>query len=192
MPSSDHATISQIVEIIRKVNPKSVLDIGIGCGKYGMLIREYLDGHWTGGAFHKKDTWKTVLVGMEVFGEYITPVHEYLYSEILVVDAYQYLKECNHLGAFDLVLMGDVIEHFPKDQGKELIGIIRDKWLSRKGHLIVSTPNFQTQINNESLAVFGNSNEVHRSRWTMDDFYNLGMDFQIDDGRHLIADLVKK
>jgi len=191
MPSSDPNTIGQIMEIIREVQPKVVLDIGIGCGKYGMLIREYLDGHWTKRAFHDKETWQTVLVGMEVWEEYITPVHEYLYNEILICDAYQYLKECNHLGKFDLVLMGDVIEHFSREDGKELIGILRDKWLNDGGHLVISTPNFQTQIDNEKLAVFGNKYEVHRCRWMRDDFRNLGMTYRIEEGRHIVADLVK-
>lgn len=192
MPSSDHNTISPIMEIIREAQPKVILDIGVGCGKYGMLIREYLDGHWTKRAFHDRESWETVLVGMEVWGEYITPMHEYIYNEILIVDAYDYLKNCNHIGNFDLILMGDVIEHFTKEQGRELIGIIRDKWMNVGAHLVISTPNFETQIDDESLAVFGNKHEVHRCRWMCDDFRNLDMAYKIEDGKHIIADLVKK
>lgn len=191
MPSSDHNTIGPIMDIIRAAKPKVVLDIGVGCGKFGMLIREYLDGHWEGRAFHKKETWKTVLIGMEIWGDYITPLHEYLYNEIVVADAYTYLKEHNHLGLFDLILMGDVIEHFTREEGKELIGIIRDKWMREGSHLVIATPNFETQINNESLAVFGNKHEVHRSRWRMDDFRHLGMSYKIDEGRHIVVDLIK-
>lgn len=179
------------MEIVRGIQPKNVLDIGIGCGKYGMLMREYLDGHWTHGAFHKKDTWKTTIVGMEIWEEYITPIHEYLYDEILICDAYDWIMNHNHIGTFDLILMGDVIEHFPKEQGKELIKKINAKWLSPKGHLVVSTPNFQTQINNEAVAVFGNKHEVHRCRWTLNDFRGLGMCYHIDEGRHLVVDLVQ-
>jgi len=192
MPSSDHNTIGPIMDIIRKVQPKVVLDIGVGCGKFGMLIREYLDGHWNQRAFHDKSTWKTVLVGMEIWKEYITPLHEYLYNEILIVDAFEYLKNCNHLGSFDLILMGDVIEHFTLEQGKELIEILKSKWMVPGAHLVIATPNFQTQINNESLAVFGNKHEVHRSRWTANDFMELGLSVRIISGRHLIVDMVKE
>jgi len=192
MPSSDHNTITPILEIIREIQPKTVLDIGVGCGKFGMLIREYIDGHWNQRAFHNPETWKTTLIGMEIWKDYITPAHEYLYDEIVICNAYKYLKECNHLGKFDLILMADVIEHFTKEEGRELIGILRDKWLTETGHLVIATPNFQTQINNESLAVFGNKHEVHRSRWAMQDFWNLGMNFNILEGRHIIADLTRK
>lgn len=190
MPSSDHNTISPILEIIRQAAPKSVLDIGVGCGKYGMLVREYLDGHWTNRAFHKKETWETLLVGIEIWADYVTPLHEYLYDEVLVVEAFEHLK--NHTGAFDLILMGDVIEHFPRDKGFELIEILRTKWLNKGGHLVISTPNFQTQINNESLAVFGNKHEVHRSRWEAKDFKDLGMSHRVTAERHIIADLINE
>ena len=191
MPSSDPTSIGTILEIVRELKPQSILDIGVGCGKYGVLFREYLDGHWVGRAFHDKGTWKTTIIGMEIWHAYITPVHDYVYNEIVLCDAYDYLKEHNHLGHFDLIFMGDTIEHFSKDKGMELIQILRDKWLKSGGHLLLSTPNFKTQINNESLAVFGNHHEVHRCRWSADDFKNLGMKVTVLEGRHIIANLEK-
>ena len=43
MPSSQYYHISKIMEMIISLNPKSVLDIGSGFGKFGVLCREYLE-----------------------------------------------------------------------------------------------------------------------------------------------------
>ena len=43
MPSSQANQIPAIVNVIKEANPKSMLDIGPGFGKYGMLAREYLE-----------------------------------------------------------------------------------------------------------------------------------------------------
>ena len=55
VPSSDFNQIGPIVELIVLANPQSVLDVGCGFGKYGVLAREYLElwdgrqryGDWT-------------------------------------------------------------------------------------------------------------------------------------------------
>ena len=43
MPSSQHYHISKIMDLIININPMSILDIGTGFGKYGVLCREYLE-----------------------------------------------------------------------------------------------------------------------------------------------------
>ena len=192
MPSSDPNIIGMILEIVRNLKPQSILDIGIGCGKYGVLFREYLDGHWTGRAFHNPKTWETTIIGMEVWKDYITPVHEFVYNEIIICNALEWLKEHNHLGKFDLVFMGDIIEHFTKEEGFELIEILRTKWLAPDGHMVISTPNFTTRINDEHLAVFGNTHEVHRCQWASEDFHKLNMKGPVYQGKHLVADLENK
>ena len=190
MPSSDHNTIAPIMDIIRREQPRSILDVGIGCGKFGMLVREYLDGHWMQRAFHKKESWKTILDGIEIWADYITPVHSYLYNRIIVEDAAEYLDK--HIGDYDLILLGDVIEHFNKDDGFKLIRNIRTNWMHSGSHLVIATSNFQTEINNESLAIFGNKHEVRRCRWVASDFGNLGMSVTLTEGRHIVVDMVKR
>jgi len=189
MPSSDPMMISRIVQIVQAINPQSILDVGVGCGKYGMLFREYLDGHWTKSAFHDQSTWKRLIIGMEVHKEYITPVHDYLYDEILICDAFDWFM--NQAGKFDMIFMGDVIEHFPMVDGVRLLQKIHADWLNPNGHILITTPNFKTQINNESLAVFGNKHEVHRCRWGAKDFLDLFPTANIEEGKHILADIIK-
>ena len=43
MPTSDMHNIVPILTIMQHLQPRSVLDIGCGFGKYGVLLREYLD-----------------------------------------------------------------------------------------------------------------------------------------------------
>ena len=192
MPSSDAGNIGLILDIVRKMQPAAILDVGIGCGKYGMLFREYLDGHWTKRAFHDKSTWQTVLIGIEVFKKYITPVHEYLYNEIIIDDAFNYILRNNPHNHFDLVFMGDILEHFPKEKGKVLIQLLRDFWVKRGGSILISTPNVKTCINDERLAIFGNSNEVHRCRWYAADFAQFNMKTKIVEDRTLTVVLEKR
>ena len=75
MPTSHFYQLNEIVELVTLTNPKSVLDIGIGFGKYGFLLREYLelrDGR------NKYNDWKRRIDGIEVFEEYLTPVHHFI------------------------------------------------------------------------------------------------------------------
>ena len=41
MPTSEHWQIPWVLEVIHREQPKSVLDVGAGYGKFGMLAREY-------------------------------------------------------------------------------------------------------------------------------------------------------
>ena len=43
MPTSVPYCVPVIASIARQLRPKSVLDVGVGFGKYGYLFREYLD-----------------------------------------------------------------------------------------------------------------------------------------------------
>lgn len=43
MPTSDHHNINSILSVVTALRPKRILDVGCGFGKYGVLMREYLD-----------------------------------------------------------------------------------------------------------------------------------------------------
>jgi len=49
---------------------------------------------------------------IEIWPDYITPVHEYVYDAIHICNAEEFftLQPKKH---FDLIFMGDVIEHMP-------------------------------------------------------------------------------
>ena len=64
MPSSTPQILNEFVTEILKIDPTSVLDIGIGFGKYGFLCREYLET-WKGNTYPNQ--WKVRIDGIEVW-----------------------------------------------------------------------------------------------------------------------------
>ena len=54
--------------------PDSILDVGMGFGKYGFLSRKYLelfDGR------EKLNDWKRIIDSIEIFGNYVTPLNKF-------------------------------------------------------------------------------------------------------------------
>jgi SAM-dependent methyltransferase len=156
VPTSDHHNIVPILSVIQNLQPRSVLDIGCGFGKYGVLIREYLDV-WQERL--EPDTWKTRIVGVEAFAAYKNPIVDYVYDQVHVGPAEQVV---NTLGSFDVVLIADVIEHLERSAAVTLV----NRCLEISPVLIISTPReFYPQRD-----VCGNPYEIHRILWKATDF----------------------
>lgn len=170
MPSSDSSNIHTILQIASKIKPKKILDIGPGCGKYGLMFREYLDGHRQGSAFHVKSSWKLIIDACEIFHAYITPAHEYIYNNVFKCD----VKELWRYGTirnYDLIFLGDVLEHFGKDEAFRVLDMLNRTFLNNGGHILISTPNFESQWNKP--LPFNNEYEKHRCRFTPRDFKSI-------------------
>jgi hypothetical protein len=152
MPTSHSGQINTIVEIITEINPSSILDIGVGYGKYGFLSREYLD------ISNNKDQYnsrRVIIHGIEGFPEYITDLQRMIYDDIFIGDALQVVDKLEK--QYDLILLMDVFEHFSYDDGLALL-----KKLTAKGkYVLISTP----KLMSEQGAEFGNVYETHRFEW---------------------------
>jgi len=125
-----------------------VLDIGCGYGKHGVLLREYL--HPT-----------PIVDGVEAWEPYVEP-HRLrgIYDNLMVMDALDMTRE--DLDPYDMVVMGDVIEHMKKGAAIDFLGRVR-------GWLVIATPvlHFHTD---EGLP----PTEAHISHWTEQDFRDTG------------------
>src|SRR5687767_1397928 len=106
MPTSYMKAISTIMETVVEVNPESILDIGVGFGKYGLLCREALD--IPVGKYHKS-AWNIRIDGIEIFEEYRNPVHDYVYDKVYYGNVNELIDS---LSDYDLILLIDVLEHF--------------------------------------------------------------------------------
>jgi len=152
MPSSHSNQLNEIVRLICLTDPQSLLDIGIGFGKYGFLAREYLE-LWDGR--EKYGDWKRRIDGIEVFPQYVTPMHKIIYNNVYIgnaIDVLPALKE-----NYDLVLLIDVLEHFDFQEGIRLL----EECKRRCRNIIVSTPRWMTAQKD----AFGNPFETHRFQW---------------------------
>lgn len=164
MPSSRYNTIPYILEIVTRLRPRSILDIGIGYGKWGVLFREYLDVWQVNKPYSEKTT---EIIGIEAFAEYKNPVWE-AYTDVLIGDIN------NHLGkfqnkTFDLLFLGDVIEHFEKEEGLRIL-----EKVSHDNAIIVTPYQPLPQGN-----VYNNPYERHISSWTAEDFPDQDLNVEI-------------
>ena len=151
MPTSHYAQIGKIVEVMFLLRPQSVLDIGMGYGKYGVLAREFLE-LWL--EYKPYEERKIKIDGIEAFPEYVNAGHRYYYDEIYIGNA---LDKVPALGQYDLILIIDVLEHFTEKDGLELL----KQCVAKGKHILVSTP---LDIG-EQGAVYGNEFECHRFQW---------------------------
>ncbi len=155
MPTSHHEVISPVFNLVTRISPASVLDIGVGFGKNGMLCREYLDV-WRG-RYPETEEWKTRIDGIEIFPKYRNPIWEFCYDNIIIGNIMDHL---DILGDYNLVLLIDVIEHLSKDDGMKILETIT-------GSYIVSTPR---NLYRTEEGAFGNEHERHVSLWYPSEF----------------------
>jgi len=184
MPSSRPNTIPTVIHLIRQLRPRSILDVGIGFGKWGHLFREYtdiLEAEHDPNRYQRKN-WKVRIDGIEGFPRYITPMHRFVYTEIHLGDACELIPK---LPSYDIIFMGDIIEHLDKKSGQQLV---RDAIEKSNKALIVSTPKDDTG----QPDLCSNELERHRSVWSLKDFrkFNGAVVKTIDDSI-LLAVIVK-
>ena len=159
MPVARPTTIPVVCEWIMEHKPKRVLDIGIGFGMWGFLLRNY--GVIWGSDDLTKDiyaNWRDEIIvdGVEIYEFLITDLQRLIYNNIYIGDALDIVPK---LGTYDLVMMGDVIEHIEKDRAIEFIKSI-------KCNLIITTPNYFC----EGVAAFGNEHDKHKCWMKDEDF----------------------
>lgn len=154
MPVSDGVIIPWVINLARLTQPQTVLDVGVGFGKWGMLFREMFDICHE--RYEKKD-WKTRIDGVEVFTPYITSVHNYIYNNLYLEDVRDFVPTID----YDLVYFGDVLEHLEKKQALELVERFR-----KNSHVLISTPNGHFK----QEKVFGNPYEEHKCGFFAKDF----------------------
>src|SRR6266568_3894718 len=162
MPSSRPDSIPAIVSLVRQMDPASILDVGVGFGKWGVLFREYTDIVKSEAEPQRYDKarWRVRIDGIEGFEPYLTPLHRFAYDQIFVGDARRVLPT---LGRYDVIFLGDVIEHFTLGDGRALL---REALDHAARYVLVSTPRYET----DQPASCGNELERHRSLWTGSDF----------------------
>lgn len=166
MPFSQSSQLSTIIGCVERLQPRSVLDVGVGMGQYGFLLRTNLEnvGLFDVDGAHATQTprgrWKTRIDGIEGYAGYLTPVHDYAYNDIRIGNALEILPTISD-GAYDLVMAIDILEHFDMPEGRVFLDHCRR--IARRMALVSTPKNFVEQH------VEANPFEDHRSLWTSED-----------------------
>jgi len=168
VPTSPWQPISPIIDLVMDMTPRprKVLDVGFGFGKWGLLLREYLE--YFGQSGKPADSRTVVIDGVEVFPPYIGRIQRAIYDSIYEGDIVVILPRIAS-DSYDLVMLIDVLEHFDKSQGSNVL-----KECQRVGKaVIVSTPSGWFAQG----AAYGNPYEVHKALWTRKDLKQAGARF---------------
>jgi hypothetical protein len=162
MPSSRVCTTPYVISVIKQLQPNSILDVGVGFGKWGYLFREYTDIILSQDdpERYQKENWKVRIDGIEAYSAYLHEGHDFIYDKIYEGNAGELMGT---LGKYDVIFFGDVIEHFSLEVGRQLIR-------TALGHsndcVMLTTPKYDTH--QEELS--GNPLEKHLSLWTPEEF----------------------
>lgn len=157
MPTSHPKIISPVATKIMELQPLSVLDIGIGFGKWGALTREYTDV-WSWRFY--KDGWIVRIEGIEVHERYRAPNWDN-YDKVHIGHSNSVLPK---LAIYDLIIMMEMLEHLEKPQALELLNEI----FMHTKQLIVSYSNIPQKD------VGDNPYEDHVSTWTNGELEKFG------------------
>ena len=173
MPCSSHLGLSLALDHVVRLHPRRVLDLGVGFGKWGFLLREafdYIDGRID------REEWTVTIDGIDAH-RYDSPLLEWVYDNVRIVNALDVVDE---LAGYDVVVIGDVIEHFEKRQGILLL----DRLLRQNRNVVLTTPlEFFEQRREE------NPYEEHKSHWTLDDFAGWVFDYDVAGGFQIVVAL---
>jgi SAM-dependent methyltransferase len=134
-------------KMLKNIKVQKFLDIGSGAGKYGKMVRE----------FHRK----AKSIGVEIDASYIEQFKlDEIYDEVWCMSAAD-LIEKKLDESYDLVIIGDCIEHLRKSQGIDLLNFL----VYRTKYLLIHYPNRYVQD-----SVDEHTHEAHISFWTESDF----------------------
>lgn len=148
---SSHVFDSVVVDLITRINPQSFLDIGPGQGKYGKMIGSS-NPHCQS-------------IAIEIAHDYVDKYDlREIYSEVYVGDGAELVFDPSWRNrTFDLITIGDCIEHMPKSRGLDLLNFLT----YRCAYLIVIAPEFCWY---DTAAVDMLHTESHISVWSEYDF----------------------
>lgn len=147
MPFSTSVFDVAVSGVLRNIAPATALDIGAGAGKYGKLI--------------KAASPECIVTAIELYREYVErfSLHA-IYDEVQCGDALALIETAVDK-TYDLVVFGDVLEHFRKSYGVDLLNF----FVYRSRYILALFPSDYVQN-----SVEGNRAEAHLSIWSENDF----------------------
>jgi hypothetical protein len=151
-------------DVVRRIStmtrPARVLDIGPGAGKYGRIMRE----------IDRKTATLTSLTCVEIDKKRVIEAFslEKIYDKVINEDAAKLIRNIPEITG-DVAIMGDVIEHLTKSEGRDLLEFLQYRFK----HVILVIP-----VDYLSLSWIGpdgtnHAQEAHVSIWLPSDFSSM-------------------
>lgn len=154
-----------ILKAVQEIQPKKVLDVGAGMGKYGLLIREqYLSDKAERGEIEPVDD--IVIDAIEDTKYFLGDRIHSIYNSVFEKDIFQ-CKEIFENGKYDLILLIDTIEHWEKEKALDLL-----KEMVEYSTIVISTPK---RIGKYKEHFYGDP-RYHITQWSEADFIS---DFKV-------------
>lgn len=150
MPSSFVDSVPGVMHLVIEYAPGTIVDVGPGWGKYGLMCREYLP------RLRKLDAVEVPQGRLEI--------QEAIYDDILEMDARKVSP--SFWQGYHVALLIDMIEHMTLEEGHELLYTIQRAGCSP----IVSTPKVFVEQHDDT-----NPYETHVSVWGWEDFAEHGV-----------------
>jgi len=146
-----------------EMQPKTIFDIGVGDGLFGMLVRNALEH--TNGRWRQKDR-QVILAGCDIYAPYVfeQPHLHKIYDDVVVGDIAKLIRSPN-FGYYDLIHAGDVIEHLPKKRAQRVLEEIP----RHCNNFILSIPIGQEWLRYKHVSE-ENIFEDHQSAWSESEF----------------------
>jgi SAM-dependent methyltransferase len=146
MPYSSDAFDRYIFDLIGLLRPTTVLDIGPGAGKYARIIRESVSN--------------VHITAIEIDESYVERFDLRSKYDTLIIGDANSLIDTPRV-RFDLVIIGDCIEHMRKSVAVDLLDFL----VYRSGYICIVYPEAYIQDDWE-----GHAAEAHISTWSQEDF----------------------
>lgn len=146
MPWSSNTFEDIFAQHLALLRPNTVLDVGAGAGKYGKIIKEILP--------------EATVSAIEPTEQYINEYRlQDIYSKVYMQNVHQFIE--NHSKErHDLVVFGDVLEHFFRSQVIDIL----DYFLYRNKWVLIIWPTHLPQDD-----ALDNNYEIHRSNFNLND-----------------------
>jgi len=153
----------------RRIRPNRVLDIGIGYGFWGALIRNYFGADQGGQLGHMLDreTWvpnpALTISGIEPFANYCNPMWDFYDGGVVRRNVEDIIDSVVRLAADEFVVCIDVMEHLKRAVAMDIFRA------TRKGVFGICTQMYDTP-----QAPYGNPLEDHITKFSPQEFVAAG------------------
>ena len=167
-----------ILETVKSINPKKIVDVGAGMGKYGLLIREqYLSSKAGKGELSPyDDILIDAIEDTEYFFKFRPGLLEAIYDNVFKNSVFDSI-DILYSNEYDVILLIDIIEHWTKE---DALGLIRR--INKYSDILISTPKRTSMYTKH----FYGDPRHHITQWDESDFKGFKFNIIPNKNSHII------